>query len=73
VVVGIDAETLSELDQRWPWARSRYASLIDRLHEADAKVIAIDIVFADPSEGDDRLTEAIWRPTTWSSVSSPCH
>jgi adenylate cyclase len=58
---GIDTETLG----RWPWRRTHVARLIDRLKEGGAKVIALDVVFSEPSlhdpdfdlSGDDRALE----------------
>lgn len=46
-IVDIDDETLVRLGQ-WPWPRTRTARLIDALRDAGAKVIAFDVVFADP-------------------------
>ncbi len=53
VVVGIDAQSIEALRQ-WPWPRRYHAGLIDRLLEADARRIAIDIDFSSSSnEVDD--------------------
>ncbi|MGK2872973.1 MAG: CHASE2 domain-containing protein, partial [Alphaproteobacteria bacterium] len=46
-IVDIDDESLERLGQ-WPWPRTRTARLIDALRNAGAKVIAFDVVFADP-------------------------
>jgi eukaryotic-like serine/threonine-protein kinase len=35
---------------RWPWTRSIIARCIDNLHEAGAKVIALNIFFSEPEE-----------------------
>ena len=51
LIVDIDDRSLAELGQ-WPWPRTMVATLIDRLAAAGAKVIAFDIVFAEP----DRLS-----------------
>lgn len=45
-IVDIDEASLDELGQ-WPWPRHVLASLIERLGEAGASVIAFDIVFAE--------------------------
>ena len=45
----IDEKSL-EVEGRWPWARSKIASLIDALTEDGAKVIAFDIGFLEPDE-----------------------
>ena len=46
-IVDIDDESLERLGQ-WPWPRTRTARLIDALRNAGVKVIAFDVVFADP-------------------------
>ena len=55
-IVAIDEKSLEALG-RWPWPRHRHASLIERLDEAGAGPIALDILFTEPSEKghDDRL------------------
>lgn len=35
---------------RWPWDRRRHAELLDRLKQSDVKVVAFDILFAEPSD-----------------------
>jgi len=39
----------------WPWPRELHAKIIERLFQAGAKVVAVDIVFASDREGDDAL------------------
>jgi len=51
VLVAVDEESLSQLG-RWPWSRRLHASLIDRLKADGARVIALDIVFAEPDTAD---------------------
>ncbi|HJV86427.1 MAG TPA: adenylate/guanylate cyclase domain-containing protein [Noviherbaspirillum sp.] len=62
-IVGIDEPSFAEFQQQWPWPRAMHAELIDRLKEQGAKVIAFDVVFAEPSAPaqDRRLAEAIRR------------
>ncbi len=43
----------------WPWPRTVYARLIEKLSGAGAKVIVIDLVFASEIEGDDALHQAL--------------
>lgn len=50
VIVAIDQKTLGELGVRPPFPRSLHARVIDRLEEAGADQIAIDIEFAERSE-----------------------
>ncbi len=64
VILAIDEESLSQgqhyLDQpdaypelaaisSWPWPRATYAEAVEKLLEAGADAIALDIVFAQPS------------------------
>ncbi|MBF9232921.1 CHASE2 domain-containing protein [Microvirga alba] len=53
VVVAIDEPSFSEIGQRWPWPRDLHAKLVASLRAAGAKVIAFDIIFAEPSEGEE--------------------
>jgi diguanylate cyclase (GGDEF)-like protein len=47
VVVEIDEASLAALG-RWPWPRSVHAELIDRLREAGAETIGLDVLFSEP-------------------------
>lgn len=60
VIVAVDEESLAELGA-WPLPRRVYAAVVDVLHRAGAKVIAIDVIFADANPLDaegDRLLVA---------------
>ena len=65
-VVAIDDESLARLGQ-WPWPRAKVAELIDRLNEAGAAVVVLDVLFSEPertpdggeSPGDAALAKAI--------------
>jgi adenylate cyclase len=46
-VVAIDEESLRRIGQ-WPWPRTEVGRLLERLHEAGAAVIALDVVFSEP-------------------------
>src|SRR5690348_8358973 len=48
-IVGIDEPSLAALGHQWPWPRSYYAKLIDQLTKAGAMVVALDILFSEPS------------------------
>jgi adenylate cyclase len=50
VIVMIDDGTVAELGH-YPLPRRRFAELLDMLHDAGAKVVALDILFADPEPG----------------------
>jgi adenylate cyclase len=62
-IVGIDEPSLGELGHQWPWPRSYYARLIDQLSKSGALLIALDIVFSEPSTPaeDKALADAIRR------------
>jgi len=47
-IVAIDADSVEALG-RWPWPRTCLAALIDRLGDAGARVIALDIVLSEPT------------------------
>jgi adenylate cyclase len=51
VIVDIDEASLEEVGQ-WPWPRTVFAQLIDRLAKMGAVVVAFDVIFAEP----DRLS-----------------
>lgn len=53
-IVAIDAESVDAYGQ-FPWPRTRIAELIDRLSSAGAKVIALDLVFSEPSRRDEKV------------------
>ncbi len=63
VFVKIDDRTFSQLDVQWPFPRSLHARVIDRLREAGAKTIAVDIQFTEPTtpRQDNALIESIAR------------
>ena len=64
VIVAIDENSLSKLG-RWPWSRRLHAALVDRLKADGARVIGLDLVFAEPDASDQPadavLAEAIGR------------
>jgi len=62
VLVDIDDDSIARLG-RWPWPRELHARAIERLTDAGAAVIGLDILFSerDPVDpaGDRRLADAI--------------
>lgn len=53
VIVGISNETINELPSpynSWPIARNLFSRAIENLNRAGAKVIGIDLLFADPDK-----------------------
>ncbi len=57
VVVKIDDTTFSELGKRWPFTRKVHAQAIKNLKAAGAKVIAYDIQFSEPTEGQAGIAQ----------------
>jgi adenylate cyclase len=47
LIVRIDDPSIAELG-RWPWPRDRLAALVARLHEAGARVVALDLLMTEP-------------------------
>jgi len=56
VIVDIDEKSLLELG-RWPWSRSTIAALVDRVFEAGAAVMAMDVMYAEPQQ--DGMSELL--------------
>jgi adenylate cyclase len=54
-ILDIDEVSLKKIGQ-WPWPRTKLADIIDRLREAGAKAIALDLILAEP----DRLSPATY-------------
>jgi adenylate cyclase len=52
-IVDIDEDSLQRLGQ-WPWPRTLLAEIVDRLRVSGARVIAVDLILAEP----DRLSPA---------------
>lgn len=47
-IVEMDAGSIAEI-RRWPWPRSHYARVVDRLDEAGVRSIVFDVDFSAPS------------------------
>ena len=54
VLVGVDEKALREVG-RWPWPRSRYAELIEKLDAAKPKRQVHDIMFSEKTEPNHDL------------------
>ena len=52
---------LAALRPNYPWSRTVWAALIEKLGKAGARGIAMDLVFANPGDGDDSLRQALER------------
>lgn len=51
--------TLQKMQQPWPWDRSVYAAILEKLMAAGAKVVMFDFVFASQTGGDDVFARAL--------------
>ncbi|MCC7340348.1 MAG: CHASE2 domain-containing protein, partial [Bryobacterales bacterium] len=49
VIVEIDEASLARYGQ-WPWPRSVLAGIVNRIRDAGARVIVLDVVFAEPEQ-----------------------
>lgn len=56
VIVDLDDQSLQELGQ-WPWSRFLVAKLTEKILDADASVVAFDIVFAEKDRTSPRVLE----------------
>lgn len=61
VVAAIDDASLATYGRWEEWPRSLHAQAIDNLKEAGARVITLDILFAEPSADDGLLAQAMAR------------
>ena len=64
VVVAVDEHTLNDLEKPWPFRRRVHAEVIDRLHRAGVRAIAVDMQFTEPApdiDDDVAITDAIAR------------
>ena len=62
VIAAIDEKSINKLG-RFPWPRSVWGRVVDRLTEEGARVIVFDVFFTEPEnvESDDLLQRAIMR------------
>ena len=62
VIAAIDEKSIKKLG-RFPWPRSVWGRVVDRLTEDGARVIVFDVFFTEPEkvESDDMLQQAIRR------------
>jgi len=51
VIIAIDKQSLEKFG-RWPWSRLVHARLIDILHQAGSKAVALNIIFSEPDQFD---------------------
>lgn len=62
VIVAMDAASTAAI-KRWPWSRTHFANVLDRLRAAGAASIVFDVDFSASSDaaGDGALAEAMTR------------
>ncbi|MBT9317069.1 CHASE2 domain-containing protein [Leptothoe spongobia] len=58
LVIDIDDATVTQLRQ-YPLSRKYYADLLQKLIEADNRVVAFDILMSEPNQGDELLAGAM--------------
>ncbi len=51
VIIAIDKQSLAKFG-RWPWSRQIHARLINILHQADSKAVALNIIFSEADQAD---------------------
>jgi signal transduction histidine kinase len=59
-VVAIDEDSL-RAQGPWPWPRERLAALVDRVAASGARAVAVDILLAEPRDGDELLAASLQR------------
>lgn len=57
-IISIDDASLASLG-RWPWSRRVHAALVDRVREAGARALVMDILFEAPSNDDPDADRAL--------------
>ncbi|MFC1964320.1 CHASE2 domain-containing protein [Chloroflexota bacterium] len=60
-IITIDDESLSQLGHLLSWPRSYHARLIDILSDAEARVIAFDMLFTESAPGDEQMAASMRR------------
>jgi signal transduction histidine kinase/CHASE2 domain-containing sensor protein len=60
VIVAVDDRSLQKIGT-WPWRRSVMANLVDKISEAQPRAVGLDVLYAEASDDDARLAEALKR------------
>ena len=58
-IIDVDEESLARIGQ-WPWPRIVTAAIVEQLADMGAKVVAFDIVFAEPDRTSPREIAKVW-------------
>ncbi len=61
VLVPVTTDSIDKIGS-WPWKRSVWGTLIDKLEQGKAKVVAFDIDFSTPSAEDAQFAAALNKP-----------
>ncbi|HEX7275742.1 MAG TPA: CHASE2 domain-containing protein, partial [Acidimicrobiales bacterium] len=61
LVVGVDARSILETAEPWPWPRSLQARMIDELTKAGASMVLLDVLYHPATDDDPALAEALAR------------
>lgn len=64
LVFGVDDDSLMALEPlvgAWPYRRDVWAHVLDYLREAGAAHVTVDVLFADPRDGDTQLADTLAR------------
>ena len=59
VIVGMDDNTFQDYGVQSDWPRSMYATALNNLQQAGARVIGVDVLFSDVSPDDAQMVKAI--------------
>jgi len=57
VIIAISQEDFERGAPRWPWPRSLMARLIDQISAYEPAVIALDILYSEPSDSESLITQ----------------
>ncbi len=66
-IIDIDEDSLQKHGQ-WPWPRILVAELLDELRQSQPKVIAFDVIFAEPDRTSPKAMLKLWH--TGDAISS---
>lgn len=61
-IIDIDDESLERIGQ-WPWPRTQLAELLERVFDAGALVVAMDVIFAETDRTSPAKVLPIWPST----------
>ncbi len=61
VLVALDDESYTKVNERWPWDRAVYAELVEKLSRQNPRLILLDVAFGGEQnpESDTRLAAAL--------------